>query len=173
MVNRHAEDNMADKPKISKHEKRLAAFKMLFAREFNMNDDPVGIYNALLYDYLSEDGELVINKEYSSEYVKNTFFGIIEKLDEIDTEIETTSIKWKLSRMSIPTRTVLRLAVYELLWTDTPPKAVISEAIDIVRDYDDEAAPAFVNGILNKIARSHGIIAEPQNLSVNKPDETI
>ena len=75
--------------------------------------------------------------------------------------------------MSVPTRTVLRLAVYELLFTDTPPKVVINEAIDIVREYDDETAPAFVNGILNKIARSHGIITEPQKTAGDVPHETI
>lgn len=164
---------MADKPKNSRHEKRVAAFKLLFAREFNKDADPVELYNAFLYDEAGENGELKLNKEYSSEYVKETYFGAVEKLDDIDADIESTSIKWKISRMSVPTRTVLRLAVYELLYTDTPPKVVINEAIDIVREYDDETAPAFVNGILNKIARSHGIIAEPQKSAGDVPHETI
>ncbi len=119
---------MADKPKNSRHEKRVAAFKLLFARDFNKETDPAELYNAFLYEEVGENGELKLNKEYSSEYVKETYFGAVEKLDDIDADIESTSIKWKISRMSVPTRTVLRLAVYELLFTDTPPKVVINEA---------------------------------------------
>lgn len=164
---------MADKPKNSRHERRVAAFKLLFAREFNKDTDTESVYSSFLYENIGEDGELVLNKEYSSEYVKDVFFGVTDKQDEIDETIESTSIKWKLSRMSMPTRTILRLAVYELLYTETPPKVVINEAIDIAREFDDESAPSFVNGILNKIARSHGKIAEPQKESGDVPNETI
>lgn len=164
---------MADKPKNSRHERRIAAFRLLFAREFNKDTDTESVYSSFLYENIGEDGELVLNKEYSSEYVKEIFFGVTDNQDEIDEAIESTSIKWKLSRMSMPTRTILRLAVYELLYTETPPKVVINEAIDIAREFDDESAPSFVNGILNKIARSHGKIAELQKESSDVSNETI
>ena len=60
--------------------------------------------------------------------------------------------------MSTATRTVLRLAVYELTETETPPKVVINEAVEIIKLYDEDSAPSFVNGILNRIARERGLI---------------
>lgn len=153
---------MSDKPKPSRHEKRVAAFKLVFAREFDKECEPAAIYESFLYENSADEGEIKLNKEYSSAYVKETFFGICENLGEIDAIIEETSVKWKISRMSVPTKTVLRLAVYELLFTDTPPKVAINEAVEIIKEYDDESAPAFVNGILNNIARSRGLIAEIQ-----------
>lgn len=170
---------MADRPKNSRHDKRVAAFKLLFAREFNKDTDATDFYTSYLYENVGEDGELSLNKEYSSEYVKNTYFGVSEKQDSIDTEIEETSIKWKMTRMSSATRTILRLAVYELVFTETPPKVVINEALSIAREYDDEAAPSFINGILNKIARNHGVISEENNSNEENnntevtPDETV
>ena len=70
---------------------------------------------------------------------------------------------WKIKRMSKVTLSVLRLAVYELKYTDTPPKAVINEAVEISKEYDDEKASPFVNGILNKVARTEGLIADADN----------
>ena len=95
------------------------------------------------------------------DYVQNTFFGAAEAEAELDAEIEAASIKWKMSRMSISTRCALRLAAYEMTKTDLPAKIAINEALEIVKTYDDESAPAFVNGILNKIAREHGLITPP------------
>lgn len=151
---------MSDKPKSSRHEKRVAAFKLLFAREFDRESAPESIYESFLYENSREDDEIILNKEYSSIYVKETFFGICEKIDEIDSIIEETSVKWKLSRMSVPTKTILRLAAYEMLFTETPAKVAINEAVEIIKEYDDDSSPAFVNGILNNIARNRGLIAE-------------
>ena len=62
--------------------------------------------------------------------------------------------------MSVATRTILRLAAYEIIKTDIPVRVAINEAVEIIKSYDDETAPTFVNGILNKLARSHGLIGE-------------
>ena len=64
--------------------------------------------------------------------------------------------------MSTATRTILRLAVYEMTKIDVPAKVVLNEAVEIIKVYDEETAPAFVNGILNKIARSHGLIKDAE-----------
>ena len=53
---------MADKPKNSRHEKRVAAFKLLFARDFNKETDPAELYNAFLYDEAGENGELKLKR---------------------------------------------------------------------------------------------------------------
>ena len=58
--------------------------------------------------------------------------------------------------MSGVTRNLLRLAIYELMNTETPPKVVINEAVNLAKKFGDDAEPAFINGILNRIAREEG-----------------
>lgn len=139
---------MAEKTKYSRHELREAAFKVLFAKEFDKDADP-----AEFYDNYTEDSD-----EICDDFVKNTLIGVTEKLAEIDAEIEAYSAKWKIARMSTATKSALRLAVYEMIYTEVPPKVAMNEAIELVKIYDDENAPAFVNGILNKVAREKGLI---------------
>lgn len=141
--------------KYSRSDIRESTFKVLFAKEFDHDAD-----SAEFYEAYSEDTEELCNNT-----VKNTFIGVIEKLADIDAEIESYSAKWKISRMSTASRCALRLAVYEMTSTDVPTKVAINEAIELVKKYDDDSAPSFVNGILNKIARERGLIGEVAKLS--------
>ncbi len=94
-------------------------------------------------------------------YIRDTYFGALEHREETDALIAQNAHKWKLSRMAAVTRSILRLAVYEILWGEVPPRAAINEAVELAKIYDDEAAPAFINGILNQIARESGKLAAP------------
>lgn len=143
---------MSEKTKLTRHQCRELIFKLLFAKEFHKEADPNEFY----------ESHIEISEEPTVEYVKNVFLGTCEYMDEIDNEIEECSIKWKMSRMSTATRTILRLAVYEMTKIDVPAKVVLNEAVEIIKTYDEESAPAFVNGILNKIARSHGLIKDAE-----------
>jgi len=64
--------------------------------------------------------------------------------------------------MAVVTRSILRLCVYEILWGEVPPRAAINEAVELAKVYDDEAAPAFINDILNQIARQSGKLSTPE-----------
>jgi N utilization substance protein B len=64
--------------------------------------------------------------------------------------------------MAAVTRSILRLAVYEILWGEVPPRAAINEAVELAKLYDEEAAPAFINGILNQIAKENGKLGETE-----------
>jgi len=134
---------MAESKKITKRERRIAVFSLLFSREFDKETDVNEFYRLA-----SENTEVAYNS-----YVEKTFLGACEHTEEIDAEIEDTSVNWKTSRMSRVTRSILRLAVYEMLYTEAPAKAIINEAVEIAKEYDDDGAPSFINGILNKIAR--------------------
>lgn len=141
---------MSEKTKLTRHQCRELIFKLLFAKEFDKEADPKEYYDSYIEN----------TEEPTAEYVKNVFVGVCENLAEIDSEIEETSVNWKMSRMSTATRTILRLAVYEMTMIDVPAKVVLNEAIEIIKLYDEETAPAFVNGILNKIARNRGYIKD-------------
>ncbi|MBQ7922981.1 MAG: transcription antitermination factor NusB [Clostridia bacterium] len=141
---------MADNIKITKRDRRIAVFSLLFSREFDKDTDIMEFYRLA-----AENTEVAFNA-----YVEKTFLGTCEKTAEIDAEIENISVNWKISRMSRVTRSILRLAVYEMLYTTAPAKAIINEAVELAKEYDDDAAPAFINGILNKVARKHDKIAD-------------
>ncbi len=77
--------------------------------------------------------------------------GTLDALDRIDPLIESAADNWRLSRMAVIDRLVLRLAVYELLAGETPPAVVIDEAIELARTFSDEPSPRFVNGVLDAV----------------------
>ena len=139
---------MSENKKLSRHECRELIFKLLFAKEFDRDADPGTYYT----DY-TENAE-----EPTADYVKDVFLGVCASLPALDCEIEAACDIWKLARMSTATRSVLRMAVYEMTQADVPAKAAINEALELIKLYDEDSAPKFVNGILNKIARERGLI---------------
>jgi len=77
--------------------------------------------------------------------------GSISRLDAIDEKIRTRAEHWRIERMAIVDRNVLRLAVYEFLFEDTPHTVVINEALEIARRFSTFEATQFINGILDAI----------------------
>ncbi len=77
--------------------------------------------------------------------------GTLDALERIDPLIESAADNWRLSRMAVIDRLVLRLAVYELLAAETPAAVVIDEAIELARTFSDEPSPRFVNGVLDAV----------------------
>ena len=80
--------------------------------------------------------------------------GTLERLVAIDASLQESSVNWKLSRMAVIDRNVLRLAVYELLETAAPTKVVLNEAIELAKKYGSAESGSFVNGLLDKLART-------------------
>jgi N utilization substance protein B len=81
--------------------------------------------------------------------------GTLEKLPEIDAQISRLSIGWPMERMSQVDKSILRLAVYELLFLkDTPKSVAINEAIELAKKYSSPEAAKFINGILGNLAKS-------------------
>jgi N utilization substance protein B len=78
--------------------------------------------------------------------------GAIENLDEIDRIIDEHSTGWRLSRMPAVDRSILRMGVYELRYTDTPVGVVVSEAVELAKQYSTAKSGRFVNAVLGKVA---------------------
>ena len=76
-----------------------------------------------------------------------------EKHAELDTLIEKYSENWELHRINPVDLSVMRLALYEMRFTDTAPSVVINEAIELVKKFSDEDSPKFVNGILGNYVK--------------------
>jgi len=84
-------------------------------------------------------------------FSRTLLFGIFAHKAEIDRIIDERALGWKLDRLPMVDRNVLRLALYELLYADTPPEVVINEAVELAKDYGTEQAPAVINGILDRV----------------------
>lgn len=87
-------------------------------------------------------------------YAQELVSGIQEHRNDIDALIENNSKNWRLNRMAVIDRNVLRIATYELVYKrDIPGSVVIDEAIEISRRFSTDEAPSFINGILDPICR--------------------
>jgi len=83
---------------------------------------------------------------------------VLDRCVELDSVIDAAADNWQLERLSRIDLNLLRLGVCELLDTnDVPAEVVVSEAIDIARKYCDVEAPAFINGVLDRVARERGL----------------
>ncbi len=84
---------------------------------------------------------------FADELVKNTIINI----EQVESEIDKLSDNWELEDIALLDRNILCLAVYELLFTDTPAPVVINEAIEIAKKFSSEASGKFINGILDAL----------------------
>lgn len=89
------------------------------------------------------------------DYVKSVFFGVSENHKTIEEYIEKSLVGWKSTRLSIVSKALLRLAVYEMMFMDDiPAKVSINEAIELSKKYDDDKAYMLINGSLNACAEA-------------------
>lgn len=96
-------------------------------------------------------GHVLCEEQKSNAFLEQLVRGTTENLEAIDAALEQKLEKWTLSRLPKIERTVLRLAIYELLYeADTPNKVVMNEAIELCKTFGDEKSSKFVNGVLSK-----------------------
>ena len=92
--------------------------------------------------------------EVARDFSNQLALGAISHLDEIDALIKKRAENWRISRMAVVDRNILRLAIYEFLYeSETPKTVVINEALEIARRFSTFEATQFINGILDAIKR--------------------
>lgn len=127
---------------IKRREAREEVFRLLFETEFHGDMTPQEIY-----DLAQEDRDFENDK-----YIRRTYFGVREKLGEIDAMIARHANGWRTDRIAPVSRNILRLCVYEMQWgRDVPVVVAVNEAIELDKKFDDPKAKAFVNGVLNGV----------------------
>lgn len=98
---------------------------------------------------LKEDASLETG---AREYCETLVNGVLGKIKEIDRTIESSSEHWRLERMSVVDRNILRVAVYELRYmTETPYKVIIDEAVELAKRFGSVQSGAFINGVLDRV----------------------
>ena len=132
---------------MSRHEARDAAFKLVFEIPFH------GCNYKDRIEFFIENLEVELS-EADKKYVKKAVEVCFENLAIIDEKINPLLKKWTLARIPKVSLSVLRLAVAEMCYFDDIPYQVsINEAVELAKQYGDDDAPAFVDGVLDKIAK--------------------
>ncbi len=94
------------------------------------------------------------------EFAQRLAFGVEARRAEIDTQLEAISTHWRVGRMPVVDRNVLRVAAFELMACDEiPPAVTINEAVEIAKRFGGADSGAFVNGLLDRLARQVGRLA--------------
>jgi transcription antitermination protein NusB len=141
----------------SRRQAREAAFQILY----RMDGQPAELEQliaqpARLASELSQHFAHFLVPEAQREFAAQLASGALLERQKIDQLIQGTRTEWKLSRMAAVDRNLLRLAVYEMLhFMDIPPSVTINEAVELAKQFGEAESPAFINGLLDQIAREH------------------
>lgn len=138
-----------EKASGTRHKAREAALQMLFA--YDMDNSPC---QYLTDHYWNELGDATHDGK-TREFANKLVCGTIEKIDEIDGIIRVRAEHWRIERMAIVDRNVLRLAVFEMYFHDTPDTVALNEALEIARKFSTYEATQFINGLLDSIKQDH------------------
>jgi N utilization substance protein B len=133
---------------MGRHEQREQVFKLLFRVEFNLPEDMPEQVRL----FTEDNEEVPLQKD--ADYIQQRFAEILEKLPEIDKLVNEHAEGWNTQRMGKVELTVLRLAIYEIMFDkDIPDSVAINEAVEIAKTYGQSASGGFVNAVLAKIAK--------------------
>lgn len=131
---------------MTRREIRELIFKMVFRVEFHTEEE-IPEQLRLFMDALDQAGE----KDRA--YIEHKVEDLLAHLTEIDEIIDASATNWKTSRMAKVELTLIRLAVYEMKFEEGVPTGVaINEAVELAKTYGEDNSPAFVNGVLARIA---------------------
>lgn len=133
----------------SRRRSRQRALEILFL--WDVRRQPVPEAMAAYFDTLcSEEGHGAPPRDPFVEALVN---GAVENVAQIDERITRHAEHWRIERMPTVDRNILRLAVFEMMHSDTPAPVVIDEALELARRYSNEESVQFVNGVLDAIHR--------------------
>ena len=140
---------------MSRREMREQVFKLLFRVEFN-DEDAMLEQRELFFDedgvVVSEDDSITVSENVKAE-ISDKYEKIAGKLTQIDEMINEKAEGWKTGRMGKVDLTILRLAVYEIVYDDDiPTQVAINEAVELAKKFGRDESGKFVNGVLAKFA---------------------
>src|ERR1700727_2199084 len=150
----------------ARHRSRLRALQVLY--QWDMTKRPIDEVIRAFYDTLDADKiaeepmEEIEDGEEAPVSGRDVFMeelarGASEKAPDIDHRISEKSAHWKLERMPVVDRNILRLGIYEMSRQDTPAAVVIDEALELARQFSGEESVAFINGVLDAVHKEMNI----------------
>ena len=132
---------------MRRRKSRELALRMLYQLETNSSNPELALENYCnIFPYQQD----VVD------YAESLMLGVKKDRETIDTYIQDASEHWKISRIAFVDKNILRIGIYEMLFSeDVPPKVAIDEAIELAKKYGNEDSGNFINGVLDKIFKDY------------------
>lgn len=131
---------------MKRHEAREIALKALFACDLGKND-----VDFVLKQLLDENKKVDENSKGFIDYLVK---GVLEHQESIDTLIAEHSVEWKIERIATVDRNIMRLALFEIMYTPNMPAAIaINEGVELAKNYSSKESARFINGILGNFIK--------------------
>jgi N utilization substance protein B len=137
----------------ARHKSRERALQVLY--QWDVTKQPVKNAIDAFYDTLYS--EETPDRPGRDQFMEELATGASANSADLDRMIEQNSQNWRLERMPMVDRNILRLAVFEMTRSSTPPAVVIDEALELAREYSGEESVGFINGVLDAVNK------EPKN----------
>jgi transcription antitermination protein NusB len=141
---------------------REAAFQVLYQDDMNTKLNPA-------------EADLHLQRRLHSpdllQFARELVSGVRKNRGEIDLRIEQTADNWSLTRMASTDRNVLRLGAYEILYSETPVRAAINEAVELAKRFGSAHSAQFVNGILDRLMHTSGRAEQQPGVEEEEEDE--
>lgn len=130
--------------KLSRNDSRVLAMAILYQ---------VDLFEKKEIEYDLEDiiSKNVLNIEEDLTFVRDLVIGVIDHNEELINLANLYLNNWNISRLGITDGAILKIAIYELLYTDTPYKVCMDEAVELAKCFSDEPVVGMINGVLDKV----------------------
>ena len=129
---------------------REKAFKLIYSLEVQKEEkieEQIDLYI---------ENENIVD-ENTIEYIKSIINGIYDNIEEINKKIsKNLKSGWSIHRISKIDLALLKIAIYEIIYTDTPYKVAINEVVELSKKYGEETSPNFINGVLASVVKESG-----------------
>lgn len=129
---------------LSRHEQRYKAMTILYQ---------IKLYETNNIDY-DIDNIIDSQTEVKSKFITSLVHGVMENINEIDECANKYLENWTIDRLGLTDQAILRIAIYELLYTDVPSLVSIDEAVELAKEYSDDSVCKMINGVLDKVYHS-------------------
>ena len=132
---------------MSRRDARRHIFNLMFQNEFNKEINTHGSIETYRNEYENFERKDIL-------FIKNEYTGILENVEKSDSIIDKFSRGGRVDRLSTGDKAILRIAVYEIMFDDDiPNKVSVNEAVELAKEFSEDKAPPFINGVLGKVVR--------------------
>lgn len=137
---------------MTKHELREQVFKAVFSIDTQLETEKGIVPEEIVKNYLTKSCDEPLTED-ETDYIFTKASAIGDMLTQLDEEINAVAEGWKTNRMGKAELNILRLAVYEIRYDESiPVKVAINEAVELAKEYCNQDAPSFINGMLAHFA---------------------
>ena len=138
---------------MSRKNARIGQMQVLYQMDL-VNDYSIDALNEFVDNFSRGNSEDISFNSDEISYIRQTVPVVVENLETIDKYIDSHLQGWTINRLSKVDKSILRIAVYEFLFSDIPASVSINEAVEIAKLYAGDNSPKFVNGILGSVYKT-------------------